>query len=162
MALDAAATIARHRAEIAAQIDAVDAVLITGGNIIVLLNRMRLFGLADLLARKPVVAWSAGAMVLAERIVLFHDRMPQGRRDAELLGAGLGLVGGHLVFPDPKRRLRKRDRLRIALLSRRFVPDRCVALDSGAAVEFSGNVARRAVGAKQLTREGRLARLHVA
>ena len=46
---------------------------------------------------------------LAERIVLFHDRMPQGRRDAELLGKGLGLIDGHLFFPDPERRFQSTD-----------------------------------------------------
>jgi len=154
--------LAPHRAEIAAQIEAADGILITGGNIIVLLNRMRLFGLAELLATKPVIAWSAGAMVLTERIVLYHDRMPQGRRDAELLGKGLGLINGHLFFPDPERRLRKHDRPRVGLLARRFAPDVCVALDSGTAVEFQGSLLRRADAAERLTREGRLKRLRAA
>ena len=154
--------LATHRAEIAAVIEAADGVLITGGNVIVLLNRMRLFGLADLLAGKSVIAWSAGAMALAGRIVLFHDRMPQGRRDAELLGTGLGLIDGHLFFPDPQRRLRKHDRLRVGFLSRRFAPDACVALDSGASVEFRGSLPQRADAAERLTREGRFKRLRAA
>ncbi len=66
--------------------------LIAGGHVAVLLNRMRLFRLGEELAKKPLIAWSAGAMALSERIVLFHHHAPQGRRDAELLDAGLGIV----------------------------------------------------------------------
>ena len=156
------AELARHRDEIKASMDAADAVLITGGNIIVLLNRMRLFGLADLLADKPVVGWSAGAMVMMERIVLFHDRMPQGKRDAEVLGNGLGLVGGHIVLPDPDRRLQTADRLRIGHMARRFAPDTCVTLASGTAVEFSGKKLKRTDAANALTRNGRIRRLRAA
>ena len=39
-----------------------------------------------------VVAWSAGAMVLTERVVLFHDDPPHGAGIAEVLDVGLGLV----------------------------------------------------------------------
>lgn len=156
------AELLRHHDEIKAGIDAADAVLITGGNIIVLLNRMRLFGLAKLLADKPVVAWSAGAMVLMERVVLYHDRMPQGRRDAEVLGSGMGLVGGHIVLPDPARRLRTGDRLRIGFMARRFAPDTCVTLDSGTSVEFGGKALKRVDAARTLTRNGRVQRLRAA
>ena len=41
-----------------------DKLIITGGNLPVLLNRLRLFGLPRLLAGRTVVGWSAGAMVL--------------------------------------------------------------------------------------------------
>jgi hypothetical protein len=44
----------------------------------VLVNRLRLFGLGDLVADKTVFAWSAGAMAVSERVVLFHDDPPQG------------------------------------------------------------------------------------
>ncbi|HSM31878.1 MAG TPA: hypothetical protein VK854_14360, partial [Woeseiaceae bacterium] len=71
--------------------------IITGGNVAVLLNRMRMFGVQRMLGETPVIAWSAGAMALAERVVLFHDRLPQGRRDAEMLGAGLDMVQGYVI-----------------------------------------------------------------
>ena len=64
-------------------------VVIAGGHVAVLLNRIRLFGLDHLLAHKPVIAWSAGAMAMTERIVLFHHAAPHGKRDSELLDAGL-------------------------------------------------------------------------
>ena len=82
------AIIEEHRRELRSELEGCSLVLITGGNVVVLLNRLRLFGVSELLAEQPVVAWSAGAMALAERVVLFHDRTPQGRRDAEVLGAG--------------------------------------------------------------------------
>jgi hypothetical protein len=78
-------------------------------------------------------------MALASRIVLFHDLTPQGRRDAEVLGAGLGLLPGYVFLPDAQHRLRQRDRLRISLLSRRFAPDACVTLDSGTLLQVSGD-----------------------
>jgi hypothetical protein len=152
----------RHRAEIAETLDATDAVLITGGNIIVLLNRMRLFGLGELIAGKPIIAWSAGAMVLMERIVLFHDRMPHGKRDAEVLGRGLGLIGGYIILPDPARRLRTDDKLRISFMSRRFSPDTCLTLDSGSAVEFRQAHVARADAVRTLTRNGRVTKLRAA
>jgi hypothetical protein len=155
-------SVARHTAEIAELIDRHDGILITGGNLVVLLNRLRLFGLAELMGTKPVVAWSAGAMVLADRIVLFHDRMPQGRREPEVLGRGLGLVGGTVVLPDPSGRLREKDPARIGLMGRRFSPDTCIALDSGSCVEYCGGRVRFALAAKRIGRTGQLRRLRVA
>lgn len=55
---------------------------------------MRMFDFRSRLAARPevpIMAWSAGAMVVSERIVLFHDSPPQGRGNAEMLGPGLGL-----------------------------------------------------------------------
>ncbi len=80
-------------------------VLIAGGHVAVLLNRIRLFGLDQLLAQKPVIAWSAGAMAMSDRIVLFHHDAPQGKRDAELLDAGLGIVRRRVLLPHASTRL---------------------------------------------------------
>jgi peptidase E len=66
------------------------AVLIAGGHIAVLLNRLRLFDLSAVLRERPVFGWSAGAMVLTSRIVLFHDSPPRGgatRRSLSLASA---------------------------------------------------------------------------
>ena len=155
-------SLAGHRAEIETSLRSASGVLITGGNVVVLLNRMRLFGVAELLERLPLIGWSAGAMVLAHRVVLFHDRAPQGRRDAEVLGAGMNLVRGHVMLPDAKRRLRKRDRLRMTLLARRFSPDTCVVLDSGAALQVEGSRVVAEAGARRLNRNGHMAKVHVA
>ena len=138
------------------------AVLITGGNIIVLLNRMRLFAIASELRDKPVIAWSAGAMALTERVVLFHDRTPQGRRDPEILGAGCGLVPGFVFLPDVQRRLRAGDRRRVGLFCRRFSPDTCVVLDSGSALTLAGSDIGDAVSVRRLNHDGSIARIRAA
>lgn len=148
--------------ELRSVLDQCAAVLITGGNIIVLLNRMRLFAIAAQLHDKPVIAWSAGAMALAERVVLFHDRTPQGRRDAEILGAGCGLVPGFVFLPDVQRRLRAGDRLRVGLFCRRFSPDTCVALDSGSALTLAGCDIGDAVSVRRLNHDGSIARMRAA
>ena len=147
-----------HRDEIAALLDEHDAVLITGGNVIVLMNRLRLFDLSPLLANKPVVGLSAGAMVMAPRIVLFHDRMPQGRREPEVLGAGCALLPDVLVLPDIAHRLQQRDPLRLGLMARRFVPQRCIALDNGEHAQISADGVVLGGNARRLTRGGKLVR----
>ncbi len=154
--------LATHAADIEAIIARSSGVLLTGGNVVVLLNRIRLFQVQQQLKQAHVVAWSAGAMVLAERVVLFHDRAPQGRRDAELLGAGCGLLAGRVLFPDAQRRLRKEERVRMSLLSRRFAPDQCVMLDSGSALHLSGDAIIGAVGVKRLHRKGHARRMESA
>src|SRR5581483_6697091 len=65
--------IVRHRDEIARELASCSAVAIAGGHVAVLLNRLTLFGIDKLIADKPVFAWTAGAMAITDRIVLFHD-----------------------------------------------------------------------------------------
>ena len=127
--LDEREVIAGHRRELANQLEEAGAVVVAGGHVAVLLYRLRLFNLAPLLEKKPIAAWSAGAMALAEQIVLFHDNPPQGQGNPELLDNGLGLVRGVLPFPNARRRLRLEDPVRVALLARRFAPYTCAALD---------------------------------
>ncbi len=121
----------RHRLEIAGLLESSAALAIAGGHVAVLVNRMRLFGLADFLDTVPVFAWSAGAMALGERIVLFHDSPPWGAGNAEVLDAGLGLYDGVVPLPDASRRLRLTDATRIELFARRFAPAACLTLDDG-------------------------------
>ena len=80
-----------HAAAIDRQIGRVEALAIAGGHVAVLLNRLRLFGLAERLGGRALFAWSAGAMAACERIVLFHDSPPQGQGVPEVLESGLGL-----------------------------------------------------------------------
>lgn len=154
--------LARHARELREHLQRCAGVLITGGNVAVLINRMRLLGLGEMLRGRHIVAWSAGAMVLTDRIVLFHERSPEGRRDAEVLGAGCGVVPGYVVLPDANRRLRTRDRLRIGLMSRRFAPDVCAALDSGSEIVLGDAALQGAGSARQLRHDGRLARIRSA
>lgn len=144
-----------HIDGLSAKLAQVSTVVITGGNLPVLLNRLRLFGMESLLDGKHIVAWSAGAMALAERIVLFHDNAPQGRRDAEIFDYGLGLTGNFVWLPDARRRLQDNRQTRLALFSRRFAPARCITLDNGTQVELDGDRVVKAHGAQSITRRGK-------
>lgn len=142
-------------AKLEEQLSRFETVLITGGNVVVLMNRLRLFGLHTLLREKNIIAWSAGAMVLCDRIVLFHDKLPQGRRDAEILSQGMGLLPRLVLLPNPSDRLRTRDLLRVSLFDRRFSPAICTTLDSGAFLLFEGDNLRKSAAAKRMTRNGK-------
>ena len=130
-------SVARHRDELRELIEPTGALLIAGGHVGVLLNRLRLFAVLELIGDRPVVAWSGGAMALTERIVLFHDSPPQGPGDAEIYAPGLGLVRGVLPLPHARHRLRLDDPARVALLAQRFAPDLCVPLDAGERLDGS-------------------------
>lgn len=156
------ASLARHAEEIAAAIERSAGVVITGGNVAVLINRLRLFGVGPMLGDRHVVAWSAGAMALADRIVLFHDRSPEGRRDAEVFGAGCGVVPGYVFLPDSRHRLRIGDRRRVGLMSRRFSPDVCVTLDNGAALQIDDGRVRHVSAVRRLRHDGRVSGLRAA
>ncbi|MEM8930044.1 MAG: hypothetical protein AAGE94_02650 [Acidobacteriota bacterium] len=132
-------------------------VAIAGGHVAVLLNRLRLFGFGELLRHRPVFAWSAGAMALAERVVLFHDAPPQGAGNPEVLDTGLGLYRGLVPLPHARARLRLSDPVRVALFARRFEPDMCVPLDEGMSVRRSRVVWRAGTSARVLTRDGDVA-----
>lgn len=149
---------AGERAEIERALDGVELVLVAGGHVPLLLNRLRLFDLAPLLAERSVVAWAGGAMALAERVVLFHDSPPWGPGHAEVGEAGLGRVRGVVVLPDGGRRLRLRDPARVARLARRFAPDTCLVLDPGARVEWRDAASTGvAEGVQRLGAEGSVA-----
>ena len=149
----------QHRKELASILAGSSAVAIAGGHVAVLANRMRLFGVISLFGELPVLAWSAGAMALAERIVLFHDSPPQGAGNPEVLDAGLGLFRGLLPLPQARRRLHLDDPVRVSLFARRFTPDTCVPLDEGMSVRKAGLGWKRGSGSLQLTTDGRVVRL---
>ena len=130
-------------------------VLIAGGHVAVLLNRIRLFGADRLLAQKPVIAWSAGAMAMSDRIVLFHHTAPQGVRDAELLDAGLGIVRRRVLLPHAASRLNWRNRSKMALFSRRFSPAVCCTLDNGSMIHIENDRVIAARGSSIVMRTGK-------
>jgi hypothetical protein len=140
----------RHLAELRAQIEPTDALVIAGGHVAVLLNRLRLFGVAELAGHRPIVAWSAGAMALTDRVVLFHEDPPHGQAISEVLEAGLGLAHDLVVLPEPRLRLDLDDATRVGELAQRYAPAVCVALDHGAQVWVDDGRAVRAVGAQRL------------
>ena len=75
-------------------------------------------------------------MALADRIVLFHDRSPQGPGHAEVYGSGLSLVRDVVLLPHARARLLLDDTPRMAVFARRFAPARCVLLETGTRIEF--------------------------
>jgi hypothetical protein len=97
---------------------------------------LHLFNVAALL-RSPVIAWSAGAMALADRIVLFGDRSAYGPGHPEVYGSGVSVVRDVVVLPHAKARLLLDDAPRMAVFAQRFAPAVCVVLEAGTRVELS-------------------------
>jgi hypothetical protein len=128
-------------------------VCIAGGHVAVLKNRMDLLGVSDLLRDRTVIAWSAGAMVVTERVVLFHDDAPQGELLREVLDDGFGVAKGIVVSPEPERRLALENRPRILHLVRRFAPADCVALPESSYLVLRGGEIVDANGTLRLTVE---------
>jgi hypothetical protein len=130
--------IAGHRAEVSALLADAAALVIAGGHVGVLAEVLHLFNIAAAL-RSPVIAWSAGAMALADRIVLFGDRSPQGPGHAEVYGSGLSLVRDVVLLPHARARLLLDDTARTAVFARRFGPARCVPLEAGTRIDVSSD-----------------------
>ena len=150
----------RHRAEIAEVLAGCSALAIAGGHVAVLLNRLRLFRVLEQAPGLPLFAWSAGAMALAERVVLFHDHPPQGAGHAEVLDVGLGVLTADLAgapllpLPHAARRLRLGDRERVGVFARRSAPLVPVTLDPGARLVLGGGRVREAEGSERLLAGG--------
>ncbi|MCP3981912.1 MAG: hypothetical protein GY716_21630 [bacterium] len=149
-------SVARHREELAELIRGTEALAVAGGHVMVLLNRLRLFDLLALLGDRPVVAWSAGAMSLAERVVLFHDSPPQGAGNPEVLDAGLGAFRNLVALPHAQDRLQLDQPVRVALFARRFSPAASAVLEPGARLDWNGERWRAQKGTLRLARSGRL------
>jgi hypothetical protein len=151
--------VAREREIVARALTDAAALVIAGGHVAVLLNRLRLFGVTNLAAGKPIVAWSAGAMALTDRVVLFHDHPPQGAGNAGVMERGLGLCPGLVALPDGRKRLDLGNRFRVEAMARRFQPDSCVVLEQGDCVSFDGERWRAKSGVLRLGAEGELERV---
>lgn len=146
-----------QRQQVADLISDCQVVAIAGGHVATLLGRMRLFDMGTLLAGRSVIAWSAGAMVLAERVVLFHDRPPEGPGNAEVLDVGLGLAPGVVALPHATKRLALDDMPRMAMFAQRFSPAMCLALDPYARAHWDGQEWTLADGTWCIDDSGRLA-----
>ncbi len=129
----------RERDEIRQILEGVAAVVIEGGHVAVLLDRLLLFGVADLLGGKVVVGCAGGAMALGRRVVLYNDQPAIGRGHAEVALPGLGLAPKVVPLPDARERLRTEDPDRMRRLSLRLAPDVCVLLDPGARLVWNGS-----------------------
>jgi hypothetical protein len=128
--------IAEHRAAVADLLGPAAALVVAGGHVGVLAEVLHLFNVAAVL-RSPVIAWSAGAMALTDRIVLFHDRSPHGPGHPEVYGSGLGIARDVVLLPHARARLLLDDTPRMAVFAQRFAPARCVLLEAGARVDLA-------------------------
>jgi hypothetical protein len=126
--------VAEHRADVARLLGDAAVLVIAGGHVGVLADALHLFSVAASL-RSPVIAWSAGAMALTDRIVLFHDRSPQGSGQPEVYGSGLRVLRGVVPLPHARARLLLDDTPRMAVFARRFAPARCILLDNGTRID---------------------------
>ena len=128
--------VAEHRSAVSHLAGSASALVVTGGNVEVLLHVLRLFAVP---APPAVIAWSAGAMALTERVLLFHDRTPYSPSDAEFLDSGVGWLRGCVLLPHARRRLRTDDPVRMAELAARAAPARCVVLDDGLRLDLGSH-----------------------
>jgi Peptidase family S51 len=142
----------RHRHEVAELLRDAVGLAVAGGHVGILLRCLRLF---DVVAAPelPVVAWSAGAMAMTERVVLYNDNGPQGVQGAELWDRGVGRVRDVVAMPHARRRLRLDDPVQARVFVRRFAPATCLLLDDGTTVEIGADGGVPA-GARVLTDVG--------
>ena len=159
--------IASHRASVAEILGGASALVVAGGHVGVLAEVLHLFNVAAALQSSAVIAWSAGAMALADRIVLFGDRSPHGPGHPEVYGSGLSVVKDVVPLPHARARLLLDDTPRMAVFARRFAPARCVLLEAGTRIEFDGpGGAPRAgaplAGARVLGEDGHVTSLEAA
>ena len=152
--------IAGHRAEVAGLLAGATAVVVAGGHVGVLADALHLFNVAASL-RSAVIAWSAGAMALAERIVLFHDRSAHGPGHPEIYGSGLSVFRGVVPLPHARARLLLDDAPRMAVFARRFAPARCVLLENGTRMDIDGE-GSCPPGTRVLATDGRVTTLEAA
>jgi hypothetical protein len=168
--------IAGHRAEVQGLLGEACALVIAGGHVGVLAEVLHLFNVAAALrswvgrssagrspaGRSPVIAWSAGAMALADRIVLFGDRSPQGPGHPEVYGSGLSVLRDVVLLPHARARILLDDTPRMAVFARRFAPARCVLLDSGTRIELGGADGGWPPGVRVIAEDGRVTSLEAA
>jgi peptidase E len=125
------------RALLESRILEADAVMLFGGSPQKLLAPFRFFDLRPALLETlrrgaTVVASSAGALVLCERMIVYDERNGDpSRRDFRLLDAGLGLVGGLQILPHCMDRIHTDDADNLAYLARRFGSRVCAGLNEG-------------------------------
>ena len=146
--------IASQRSEVHSLLASSECLVVAGGHVGELTRTMHLFNIAPDLP-STVIAWSAGAMALSSRIVLFHDHAAQGPAQSEVYDQGLGVVPDVVPLPHARRRLRTDDGLRMSVLARRFAPARCLVLDDGVTVSL-GSSGELPAGARVVGDDGRI------
>ncbi|MRG94987.1 Type 1 glutamine amidotransferase-like domain-containing protein [Polyangium spumosum] len=108
-------------------------IFLFGGRLDLLLGALRFFRLRDVFVEAlrrgaQIVAVSAGAMVLCERVIVYDD-FAETPRDFQLYDRGLGIVQDLQVFPHCMERIQTDDIDNLAYLARRFRHHACVGLN---------------------------------
>lgn len=124
-----------HRVELAGIMGKSQALIISGGHAAIILNRLRIFGVLDMNPTIPLIAWSGGAMALADQIVVYHDWPAHGPSDPEVLRAGMGLFQDLLPLPDGRNRLDLENPQRVKAFAKRFDRYAPLVLDEGTLLE---------------------------
>ena len=152
--------IAEHRDEVSRLLGDAAALVLAGGHVGVLADVLHLFNVAAAL-RSPVIAWSAGAMALTDRIVLFNDRAPQGPGHPEVYGSGLSLLRSLVLLPHARAKLLLDDAPRMAIFARRLAPARCILLETGTRIDTDSD-GTCPPDARVLAEDGRVTSLEAA
>jgi hypothetical protein len=144
------ATWRRQRRLLAHRVRSAATIILYGGHLAVLLNRLHFYDLGPILrqalaAGATVAARAAGAMVLGDRVVVYHDAYQDRHHTFEVLGRGLRLLSGMLVLPQHAERIRKGSADHLAFISRRFPLGTCIGLDEGALLTVDGSDTTQAI-----------------
>ena len=131
--VDTSDVVAQHRGEVHELLTRSALLAIAGGHVSMLMRCLRLFAVEPA-PEQPVVGWSAGAMVLTDLVVLYHDKGLEGVRPAEVWDRGLGRAPGVVAMPHARRRVHLDDVDRNRVIAHRFAPARIVLLDDGGRV----------------------------
>ena len=127
--------VADVRTQVVAELEGCEALCIAGGHVGVLRNRLSFFDLGTELVRRPLFAWSGGAMVLTDRVLLYHDHTAHGPGTSELLDHGFGLLQNSVFLPHARERLNLEDKTSLAVLAHRMAPRQLIALQNGSVYE---------------------------
>jgi hypothetical protein len=112
-----------------------------------------------MLGQRPVLAWSAGAMAVTQRVVMFNDLPAHGVSAPQFLYGGLGHATHGVAMPNPPNRIAMDDPTRVMMYARRFKPARCLALPRRAWVVCRGGELSDAHGVLQLQPDGEVVSL---
>jgi hypothetical protein len=126
-----------YRSAVLQRLDGCQALLIAGGHVGVLLNRLNLCRLLRHVSL-PIIAWSGGAMALGERVFFYDHFIPHAKKEVELSRQGLRMYVGLQVFPRAEERLNLQDHNELALLARRIEAP-CLLLESNSEIRWNSD-----------------------
>jgi hypothetical protein len=107
-----------YRKVVCQRLASCQALLIAGGHVGVLLNRLRLSRVLSHL-RLPTIAWSGGAMALGDTVFFYDHFHPHSGQETELSRHGMRWYQGLQVFPRAEQRLHLHNPVEMALLAGR-------------------------------------------